>query len=295
LGQTRESPLVPQQPKSRPQPSATGRLEVASDGKIVIASEAQQTISPRTKKEMDCFVAALLAMTVQAYVRVLAALFARGLHRPCPSLRTEGAGKTGCALHPRSRVQNCAKNRTRAYRFSGGIRPSLRNGFTAYSALSPATNSSCHRHRQIEGFVAPGWADVASADLTPATGARTTRFCRTQPVFAKRYAGECTPDEDFAKADLAPFVLRTGCLLTGQTRPAIALCADAAASTASHRAFRDDRDPPLFSGETGGEMPLICPISASGIFLSRGLDRLLVICPSCRSGHTQSTFGTQKL
>jgi len=30
----------------------------------------------------------------------------------------EGAGNAGCALHPRSRVQNCAKNRTRAYRFS---------------------------------------------------------------------------------------------------------------------------------------------------------------------------------
>ena len=31
------------------------------------------------------------------------------------------------------------------------IRPSLRNGFTAYAVLSPATNSSCHRHRRIEG------------------------------------------------------------------------------------------------------------------------------------------------
>src|SRR6266566_2123944 len=26
-----------------------------------------------------------------------------------PSLKTEGAGNAGCALHPRSRVQNCAK------------------------------------------------------------------------------------------------------------------------------------------------------------------------------------------
>ena len=30
-------------------------------------------------------------------------------------------------------------------------RPSLRDGFTAYSALSPATNSSCHRRRRING------------------------------------------------------------------------------------------------------------------------------------------------
>jgi hypothetical protein len=37
-----------------------------------------------------------------------------------PPSATEGAGKAGCALHPRSRVQECAKKRTRAYRFSGG-------------------------------------------------------------------------------------------------------------------------------------------------------------------------------
>src|SRR4030088_564437 len=43
----------------------------------------------------------------------------------CPSFAKtfsleEGAGNAGCTLHPRSRVQNCAKKRTRAYRFSGG-------------------------------------------------------------------------------------------------------------------------------------------------------------------------------
>ena len=32
------------------------------------------------------------------------------------------------------------------------IRHSLRNGFTAYAVLSPATNSSCHRRRRIDGF-----------------------------------------------------------------------------------------------------------------------------------------------
>ena len=34
-------------------------------------------------------------------------------------LKTEGAGKTGCALHPRSRAQLHKTKRTRAYRFSG--------------------------------------------------------------------------------------------------------------------------------------------------------------------------------
>jgi len=37
------------------------------------------------------------------------------------------------------------KIRTRAYRFSGGIRHSLRNGFTAYVVLSPAGRARCHR------------------------------------------------------------------------------------------------------------------------------------------------------
>src|ERR1700730_17087290 len=52
-------------------------------------------------------------------VRILAARCARVLRRLPPS-EQEGAGKAGCALHPRCRVQKCTKNRTRAYRFSGG-------------------------------------------------------------------------------------------------------------------------------------------------------------------------------
>ena len=53
--------------------------------------------------------------------RDLAALIARGLRLSLPSIETEGAGKTGCALHPRSRVHLRKKTRTRAYRSSGSI------------------------------------------------------------------------------------------------------------------------------------------------------------------------------
>jgi hypothetical protein len=62
---------------------------------------------------------------------------------------------------------------------AGALRHPLRNGFTAYAALSPETNSFCLRHRRIDGIGKPGRVRNASADLTPATGARTTRFCRT--------------------------------------------------------------------------------------------------------------------
>jgi hypothetical protein len=121
---------------------------------------------------------------------------------------TEGAGNAGCALHPRSRVQNCAKKRTRAYRFSGG-NPAFpaQLVLTAYAVLSPATNSSCHRHRRIEGFSRPVGPIKTSADLTPATGARTTRFCRPRTPSPRGFAGQCTPVEACAKAGSVPFVL----------------------------------------------------------------------------------------
>jgi hypothetical protein len=95
------------------------------------------------------------------------------------SAQREGAGKTGCALHPRSHVQNSAKQNAHEHTGSAEtLRPSLRNGFTAYTVLSPATNSSCHRHQRI-WFVQARLGRRASANLTPATGARTTRLCRT--------------------------------------------------------------------------------------------------------------------
>ena len=74
----------------------------------------------------------------------------RGAMRPSFGLRftllsVEGAGKAGCALHPRSRVQNCAKKRTRAYRFSGNTPAFPARWVTAYFELSPVTGLFCHR------------------------------------------------------------------------------------------------------------------------------------------------------
>jgi hypothetical protein len=155
--------------------------------------------------------------------------------------RVRAAPAVSCAMC----TKKCAHEHTGS---AESIRPSLRNGFTAYGALFPATNSSCHRRRRIKGFANPVGPAKTSADLTPATGAGTTRFCRT--LWRRRLA--------LTKS------------LTGQTRPAIPSCTDAAASTASHRAFRDDRDPPLFSGETGRVKSLICPTRQGEFFRKRG-------------------------
>ncbi len=70
-------------------------------------------------------------MTIVAVRNHAFAISRRVSPEVCPStsrpLKFEGAGKAGCALHPRSRVQSSGRRRrTRAYRFSGNIRLSLR-------------------------------------------------------------------------------------------------------------------------------------------------------------------------
>ncbi len=84
---------------------------------------------------MDCF--AELAMTEDTPSRSRGTTCPRFASNFRDLFKKEGAGNAGCALHPRSRVQNCRKLRTRAYRAAEAIRHSLRNGFTAYNVLSP--------------------------------------------------------------------------------------------------------------------------------------------------------------
>jgi hypothetical protein len=78
---------------------------------------------------------------------------------------------------------------------------------TAYAVLSSATNSSCHRHRRIEVLPNPVEFEKASADLTPATGAGTTRFCRPRAASRQRFRRAWYPSaEVLAKAVSASFV-----------------------------------------------------------------------------------------
>jgi hypothetical protein len=61
----------------------------------------------------------------------------------------------------------------------GTLRHSLRNGLTAYAAISPEPNSSGLRRWRIGGWSSSVELTQPPLNLTPATGARTTRFCRT--------------------------------------------------------------------------------------------------------------------
>jgi hypothetical protein len=126
---------------------------------------------------------------------------------------------------------SCAKcTKESAHEHTGSaeaIRHSLRNGFTAYAALSSATNSSCHRRQRIDGSPAPGWADMPP---------RTWRQQRASGPHG--FAVRCN-------------IVRLRALDRSQAKPALRSRprADAAASTASHPNVRDDHDtPPLRDG-----------------------------------------------
>jgi hypothetical protein len=67
----------------------------------------------------------------------------RGRRRPS----REGAGKTGCALHPRSRVQRQRERRTRAYRFSGSSPAFPAQWFYDLLRALPGDRLFCHHRR----------------------------------------------------------------------------------------------------------------------------------------------------
>jgi hypothetical protein len=114
----------------------------------------------------------------QSHLHLPASRFARAL----PTVSPQTRGRRECRVLAAPAVP-CARDGGRgAHEHTGTVgarRHSLRSGFTAYGALSPETNSSCLRHRRIDGFANPVGLAKTSTDLTPATGARTTRFCRT--------------------------------------------------------------------------------------------------------------------
>src|SRR6476620_12388972 len=98
---------------------------------------------------MDCF--ASLAMTTKRDF-TFSRRNAPELWEKSLSLERKRAQGMPDARCTRGLVCNVHKEvRTRAYRAAEAIQHSLRNGFTANIALSPATNSSCHRRQRIIG------------------------------------------------------------------------------------------------------------------------------------------------
>ena len=117
------------------------------------------------------------------------------------------------------------------------IRPSLRNGFTAYGALSLVSRA----------LLPPSPArSLALANLTPASGRRDHAFSPS--------AKTALVSRSFRVHRISPRV-------------------------------RDDRDPPLSSGETGGDKSLICPTTKAEYFSQQGWTGFWVICPRVVLSH----------
>ena len=133
-----------------------------------------------------------------ARTRGLAAQMRPRHERSSGPRRAQGRPGARCT---RGLVCNVHKEvRTRAYRSSGEHPAFPAQWFDGLCRASPETNSSCLRHRRIDGFARPGWACETSADLTPATGARTTRFCRTQLPSPNHSTSHLRPAEVLAEA-----------------------------------------------------------------------------------------------
>ena len=148
---------------------------------------------------------------------------ARGLKNFPPS-ENGGRREDRVRAAPAVSCANCTKKCAHEHTGSAEtLRPSLRNGFTAYIALSPAN-----------GFLATVAPEkrLLLTSLTPASG--------RQDHTILPYASGAFVLHAFGVHRISPHV-------------------------------RDDREPPLLSGETRGFKPLICPTSIAEYFLKWGL------------------------
>jgi hypothetical protein len=159
----------------------------------------------------------------------------RGARRPSFAfiLRPEERGRRESRVRAAPAVscaKICTEVRTRAYRSSGEHPAFPAQWFYGLFRALPGEPSS----------LATVISEISSANLAPASGARTTRLHR-------------------------PLEPRSSVVTL--------------ASTASHRAFVTTRDPPLSSGETV-RIWTDLPFLKIRIFSSKGLYRLWLICPS---------------
>src|SRR6266852_2001577 len=95
-------------------------------------------------------------------------------HAPEPLMNLspkEGVGNAGCPLHPRPRVHLVLVERTRATT-STPESPGhpARNGFNAFLRALPGDRAVLPPSSADMFLSKPGWADLHSANLTPASG-----------------------------------------------------------------------------------------------------------------------------
>ena len=122
-------------------------------------------------------------------------------------------------------------------------RLSMRDGFTAYAAFSPEPNSFGLRRRRIDDRSKARSGPTISIGLTPATGARTARFCRPRLPRAIRLDRPACCRKKFWPRRLSAGRLRD-VPAHGRSALRTPLAPDAAASTATRPNVRDDGQRP---------------------------------------------------
>jgi hypothetical protein len=117
--------------------------------------------------------------------------------------RKEGAGKAGCALHPRSRA-TCTKKRARAYRFSGGTPAFPARWF--YGFLRALLGD--------RAFLSPSPArSLASHELDASVGASGPHDFAVRARLCSSFASHARPPHPTAR-----FVTLRNAPLVGETR-----------------------------------------------------------------------------
>jgi hypothetical protein len=159
----------------------------------------------------------------------------------------------------------------------GAIRRSLRNGFTAYAVLSPATNSFCHRRLRIDG-------DLTRLGRSRLRKLDTSNGCQDHTVlpYAAPPPKASTGDVPIRRSRGEGEKRRSSSArrsLTG--RPA--LPSDLRARRCRvHRIpsrVRDDRDTPLLSGRNESRIELSLPGWEAEYFFRRGWTARLTDLP----------------
>ena len=183
----------------------------------------------------------------------------------------EGAGKAGCALHPRSRVQDARKNAhtsIQVQRRQSGLPCAM--VLTAYFVLSPVIGLSCHRRPAKPGMSAPGWADFAFARLDAGVEASGPHdFTVRGRLAPKRSTGVVPIRRSPGEGVFGIVRQRALSSLTGKARPATFRAPDAAASTASRPNVRDDGQRPS-AEQDAGSYRVIWVFGKSEYFCERG-------------------------
>jgi hypothetical protein len=138
-------------------------------------------------------------------------------------------------------TEKCAHEHTGS---AEAIRHSLRNGFTAYAVLSPATNSSCHRRCRLDG-----WS--IRLDRISHRQLDTSNGCQNHTVLPYAATRLRQPPSSEAGLRRVKKALRawrrSSCapmLAHGQTALRTFACRRCRVHRISTR-VRDDRDPPL--------------------------------------------------